>query len=68
MPRRSLGDLLGVYKRDGRIVFGRAPSITDEQWKKVENPNRLSRFLASVGLTYGPERTRRKPFGGRTRD
>ena len=57
-----------MYKRDGRIVFGRAPYITEEQWKKIESPNRMTRFLASIGLAYAPDRTRRKPFGGRTKD
>ena len=68
MTQRKIWDRLGIYQRNGRAIWGRAPYMTDEQWAKAENPTRLTRFFAVLGLTYSPDRTRRKPFGGRTRD
>jgi hypothetical protein len=68
---RTLSDRLGVYRRDGHIVLGRAPYIADEEWRRVENPGRALRITQWVGLTYTPDRTRpRRPLGifGRTED
>ncbi|WP_028473569.1 hypothetical protein [Nocardioides alkalitolerans] len=68
MPRRSLGDVLGVYRRDGRVRFGRAPYLTDADRERTRNPGRTTRVLQRIGLVYAPDGTRRRLFGGRTRD
>lgn len=68
---RSLADRIGVYRREGRIVFGRAPYISEDDWEHIENPGRVLRALQRLGLVYSPDRTRpRGPFGmsGRTTD
>ncbi|MFS3130112.1 hypothetical protein ACLM5J_17050 [Nocardioides sp. Bht2] len=69
--RRSFADHMGAYRRDGRLVFGRAPYISEEDWKRIENPGPFLRILQRLGFTYVPDRTRpRGPFGifGRTTD
>lgn len=63
MIRRSGRNRLGIYRRDGRIVFGRTPFLSDEDRAGVENPTRLTRGLQFLGLVYRPDRTRRTWFG-----
>ncbi|GAA3523687.1 hypothetical protein [Nocardioides daeguensis] len=69
--RRGLADRLGIHRRDGRLVLGRTPYISEEDWKRIEAPGPVLRVLQGLGLAYRPDHTRhRGPFGifGRTTD
>jgi hypothetical protein len=69
MARRSFADKMGFYRRDGRLVLGRAPYITEEQWRRIEDPGPFLRILQRLELAYAPDHTRSRLFGrGRTTD
>ena len=68
---RGLADCLGTYRRDGRLMLGRTPYLSEEDWKRIENPGPGLRVLQRLGLAYLPDHTRyRGPLGifGRTTD
>lgn len=62
LRRRNIGDLMGVYRRDGRLRLGRSPYISDEQWRHIEHPTLGLRLLQRLGLAYTPDHTRPRLF------